>query len=439
MIVSFISLGCDKNRVNTEQMMALCLQSGMTVQEDCAGSDVVVVNTCGFIDSAKLEAIETILSVAELKAAGRVGKILVTGCLSQRYQAELLEELPEVDGIMGTGSYGDIVSAVEQVAAGQKFSHFADISGPVEELPRVISTPMHYAYLRIAEGCSNRCAYCIIPALRGKYRSRRMEDILTEAKALSDSGVKECIVIAQDITRYGTDLNGEHQLAKLLQELCKLDFHWIRLHYLYPDEVTEELIDTVAREEKIVPYLDIPIQHCNDGILKAMNRRDTKAELLTLFGKLRERIPGLVLRTSLITGLPGEGEEEFAQLCQFLKRAKLERVGAFPFSPEEGTPAAAMEHPDAETAQARAEIIEELQSRIMDQYNESLLGKTLEVLCDGYDPEEGRYYGRTYADSPDIDGKVWFTASSPVKTGSFCQVRITGVQDGELVGQEGMA
>ena len=222
----------NKNRVNTEQMMALCLQSGMTVQEDCAGSDVVVVNTCGFIDSAKLEAIETILSVAELKAAGRVGKILVTGCLSQRYQAELLEELPEVDGIMGTGSYGDIVSAVEQVAAGQKFSRFADISGPVEELPRVISTPMHYAYLRIAEGCSNRCAYCIIPALRGKYRSRRMEDILTEAKALSNSGVKECIVIAQDITRYGTDLNGEHQLAQLLQELCKLDFHWIRLHYL---------------------------------------------------------------------------------------------------------------------------------------------------------------------------------------------------------------
>ena len=230
MIVSFISLGCDKNRVNTEQMMALCLQSGMTVQEDCNGSDVVVINTCGFIDSAKLEAIDTILSVAELKAAGEVGRILVTGCLSQRYQAELLKELPEVDGIMGTGSYGDIVSAVEKVAAGQEYSRFADINGPVEELPRVISTPMHYAYLRIAEGCSNRCAYCVIPSLRGKYRSRRMEDILSEARALAEGGVKECIVIAQDITRYGVDIYKEKKLPELLRELCKLDFHWIRLH-----------------------------------------------------------------------------------------------------------------------------------------------------------------------------------------------------------------
>ena len=436
MIVSFISLGCDKNRVNTEQMMALCLQSGMTVQEDCAGSDVVVVNTCGFIDSAKLEAIETILSVAELKAAGRVGKILVTGCLSQRYQAELLEELPEVDGIMGTGSYGDIVSAVEQVAAGQKFSRFADISGPVEELPRVISTPMHYAYLRIAEGCSNHCAYCIIPALRGKYRSRRMEDILTEARALSDSGVKECIVIAQDITRYGIDLYGEKKLAALLRELCKLDFRWIRLHYLYPDEFTDELIDTIAAEEKVLPYLDIPIQHCNDKVLRAMNRRGDKAELLALFRKLRERIPDLVLRTSLITGLPFEDEAAFEELCEFLQEVRIERAGVFPYSPEEGTPAARMlNRVDTAEAERRAELVVDVQSRIMDDFNDSRMGTVAEVLCDGFDQEAMQFVGRSYAESPDIDGRIYFTADHEVEAGEFVPVRITGAMDGELTGE----
>lgn len=439
--ISFISLGCAKNQVNCEQMMASVQAAGHTVQAQPEGADVVVVNTCGFLQSACEEAIDNILEMAELKRAGQVQKILVTGCMTQRYKQDVLNELPEVDGILGTGSYGDICAAIDEVmgASGLRPCHLGSIHTAPQDGGRILSTPPWYAYLRIAEGCDNHCAYCVIPSLRGKYRSRPMEGLLEEARELADAGVKELLVIAQDITRYGTDLNGEHQLASLLRELCRLDFHWVRLHYLYPDEITEELIDTIAEEPKIVKYLDIPIQHCNDGILKAMNRRDTKAELLDLLTKLRARIPGLVLRTSLITGLPGEGEEEFAQLCQFLKRMKLERVGAFPFSPEEGTPAAAMEHPDAETAQARAEIIEELQSRIMDQYNESLLGKTLEVLCDGYDPEEGRYYGRTYADSPDIDGKVWFTASSPVKTGSFCQVRITGVQDGELVGQEGMA
>ena len=416
--------------------MALCLQSGMTVQEDCAGSDVVVVNTCGFIDSAKLEAIETILSVAELKTAGRVGKILVTGCLSQRYQAELLEELPEVDGIMGTGSYGDIVSAVEQVAAGQKFSRFTDISGPVEELPRVISTPMHYAYLRIAEGCSNRCAYCIIPALRGKYRSRRMEDILTEAKALSDSGVKECIVIAQDITRYGIDLYGERRLAALLRELCRLDFHWIRLHYLYPDEFTDELIDTIAGEEKVLPYLDIPIQHCNDRVLKAMNRRGDKAELLALFRTLRERIPGLVLRTSLITGLPFEDEAAFEELCEFLQEVRIERAGVFPYSPEEGTPAARMlNRVDTAEAERRGELVVDVQSRIMDDYNDSRMGTVAEVLCDGFDQEAMQFVGRSYAESPDIDGRIYFTADHEVEAGEFVPVRITGTMDGELTGE----
>ena len=436
MIVSFISLGCDKNRVNTEQMMALCLQSGMTVQEDCAGSDVVVVNTCGFIDSAKLEAIETILSVAELKAAGEVGRILVTGCLSQRYQAELLKELPEVDGIMGTGSYGDIVSAVEKVAAGQEYSRFADINGPVEELPRVISTPMHYAYLRIAEGCSNRCAYCVIPSLRGKYRSRRMEDILSEARALAEGGVKECIVIAQDITRYGVDIYREKKLPELLRELCKLDFHWIRLHYLYPDCITDELIDTIAAEPKICKYMDIPIQHCNDAVLQAMRRRETKAGLQALFARLRSRIPGLVLRTSIITGLPYEDETAFEELCDFLQEEKIPRAGAFAYSPEEGTPAAEMRNRvDTDEARNRAELIMQVQEQVMDQFNESRLGSVTEVLCDGFDTQAMAYVGRSWAESPGIDGNIYFTAERDVQPGEFVPVRVTGIMDGDLTGE----
>lgn len=436
MIVSFISLGCDKNRVNTEQMMALCLQSGMTVQEDCNGSDVVVINTCGFIDSAKLEAIDTILSVAELKAAGEVGRILVTGCLSQRYQAELLKELPEVDGIMGTGSYGDIVSAVEKVAAGQEYSRFADINGPVEELPRVISTPMHYAYLRIAEGCSNRCAYCVIPSLRGKYRSRRMEDILSEARALAEGGVKECIVIAQDITRYGVDIYREKKLPELLRELCKLDFHWIRLHYLYPDCITDELIDTIAAEPKICKYMDIPIQHCNDAVLQAMRRRETKAGLQALFARLRSRIPGLVLRTSIITGLPFEDEAAFEELCDFLQEEKIPRAGAFAYSPEEGTPAAEMRNRvDTDEARNRAELIMQVQEQVMDQFNESRLGSVTEVLCDGFDTQAMAYVGRSRAESPGIDGNIYFTAERDVQPGEFVPVRVTGIMDGDLTGE----
>ena len=436
MIVSFISLGCDKNRVNTEQMMALCLQSGMTVQEDCNGSDVVVINTCGFIDSAKLEAIDTILSDAELKAAGEVGRILVTGCLSQRYQAELIKELPEVDGIMGTGSYGDIVSAVEKVAAGQEYSRFADINGPVEELPRVISTPMHYAYLRIAEGCSNRCAYCVIPSLRGKYRSRRMEDILSEARALAEGGVKECIVIAQDITRYGVDIYREKKLPELLRELCKLDFHWIRLHYLYPDCITDELIDTIAAEPKICKYMDIPIQHCNDAVLQAMRRRETKAGLQALFARLRSRIPGLVLRTSIITGLPFEDEAAFEELCDFLQEEKIPRAGAFAYSPEEGTPAAEMRNRvDTDEARNRAELIMQVQEQVMDQFNESRLGSVTEVLCDGFDTQAMAYVGRSWAESPGIDGNIYFTAERDVQPGEFVPVRVTGIMDGDLTGE----
>lgn len=433
--VSFISLGCAKNLVNTEQMMALCRDAGYTLLEGPAGADVVVINTCGFIDSAKEEAIDTILAAAQLKAEGQVRKILVTGCLTQRYQQEILTELPEVDGIMGTGSYGEIVAALEELMGGGHPCRFASIHGKIEEFDRVLTTPKHYAYLRIAEGCDNHCAYCVIPSLRGRYRSRRMEDVLAEARKLADAGVRECIVIAQDITRYGIDLYGERKLAALLRELCKLDFHWIRLHYLYPDEFTDELIDTIADEEKVLPYLDIPIQHCNDKVLKAMNRRGDKAELLALFRKLRARIPGLVLRTSLIAGLPYEDEAAFEELCEFLQEVRIERAGVFPYSPEEGTPAAKMERVDTDEAERRADLIVDVQSRIMDDFNDSRMGGVTEVLCDGFDNQAMMFVGRSYAESPDIDGRIYFTADHEVEAGQFVPVRITGAMDGELTGE----
>ena len=333
--VGFISLGCAKNQVDCERMMYRVQEAGHTVKADIVGSDVVVINTCGFIDSAKSEAIEYILQTAALKAEGLVGKILVTGCLSQRYQQDILQELPEVDGILGTGSYTEIVPAIEALLEDQQVVDFGSIDAPEQETGRVLTTPEHYAFIKIAEGCDNRCAYCIIPALRGKFRSRQMDDVLYEARLLAAGGVKELIVVAQDTSRYGTDLPGHKRLLpELLRQLCQIDgLHWIRVHYVYPDEIDDEFIEVMATEPKIVKYLDIPIQHCNSKILKLMNRRGDGAFLRNLFAKLRSRIPGLVIRTSLITGLPGEGEEEFQELCQFLREMRLERVGAFAFSP----------------------------------------------------------------------------------------------------------
>ena len=435
--IGMVSLGCAKNQVNAEQMLYLLKEAGFEISGDPAGCDLAIVNTCGFIESAKAEAIDHILALGQLKAAGQLGKILVTGCLSQRYQDEILTEMPEVDGVLGTGSYGEIVSAVEKTLAGQTVKSFGDIDAPLDETPRVLTSPDYYAYLKIAEGCDNHCSYCIIPALRGRYRSRELDDVLYEARTLAADGVKELIVVAQDISRYGLDLPGHtHLLPQLLWELCKIDgIHWVRLHYLYPDETTDEMIDVIASEPKIVKYLDIPIQHVNDEILKKMNRRGDKAFITALFEKLRARIPGLVLRTSLIAGLPGEGEAEFEELCTWLRQMKLERVGAFAFSPEEGTVAAMMEYPPTEVAQARAEKIAEIQSRIMDEYYEGLMGKTLEVLCEGYDEEEEAYFGRTYADSPDIDGKVWFAAERTIHPGEFVMVTMTDVYDGDLIGE----
>ena len=437
MKIAFVSLGCAKNQVNTEQMMALCQAEGWRVTSDPHGADVAVVNTCGFIESAKSEAIDTILSLAHLKEEGRLGKLLVAGCLTQRYQMEMLEELPEIDGLLGTGSYTDVVEAIRAMEEGDTPTYFGDIHHTAEDGARTLSAPAYSAYLKIAEGCDNHCAYCVIPSLRGRYRSRSMDSLLAEAKGLADQGTGELIVVAQDITRYGTDWDGQRHLPQLLKELCKLPFHWIRLHYLYPDEFTPELIDVIAGEPKIVKYLDIPIQHANDRILRAMNRRGTRAEIEALFATLRERIPDLVLRTSLITGLPGETDEEFQELCDFLQAQHLERAGIFPFSPEEGTPAFTM--PDqvpGEVARRRAELLVDLQSRVMDAYNETRLGTVLEVLCEGFDEEAGCFRGRSYADSPDVDAHVFFTAAGAVPAGTFVPVRITGTENGDLTGEE---
>ena len=434
--IGFISLGCAKNQVDCERMMYRVQEAGFTVCPDVVGCDAVVINTCGFIDSAKSEAIDHILQMGQLKVEGHIGKILVTGCLSQRYQQQILKELPEVDGILGPGSYTQIVPAVEALVRGESVSDFGSIDAPEEETGRILTTPEHYAFIKIAEGCDNRCAYCVIPYLRGRFRSRSMDDVLYEARLLAAGGVKELIVVAQDTSRYGTDLpGGKRLLPDLLRELCKIEgFRWIRIHYVYPDEIDDELIEVIAAEPKIVKYLDIPIQHCNSKILKLMNRRGDGEFLRQLFSKLRSRIPGIVLRTSVITGLPGEGEEEFLELCEFLKQMRLERVGAFPFSPEEGTPAAQMEHVDEQTALERAQMVETIQSQIMDDYSEALIGQTMDVLVDGYDEEFEQFFGRTFADSPEIDGRVWIASEEALTEGAFIKACIDGLIEGDLSG-----
>ncbi len=430
---AMISLGCAKNLVNSEQMLYLMSEAGFTLLPDPDGADLVIVNTCGFIDAAKSEAIDNILEMAELKKAGRLGGLIVTGCLAERYKDSILAELPEIDAVLGVGSFKDIVAAANAVMERRTLSLFGDQSAPIDELPRVVTTGPGWAWLRIAEGCDNFCAFCAIPFIRGRYRSRTMENILEEARDLAAHGAKELIVIAQDITRYGTDLYGKRMLAELCRRLSEIEgVEWLRLHYLYPDQFDDELIEEIASNDKIVKYLDIPIQHINNTILKRMNRRGTGGEIRALFKKLRERIPGLVLRTSLIAGLPGEDEAAFEELCEFLREARIERVGVFPFSPEEGTPAAKMEHVDFEEARRRADLILELQAPIMEDFCQSLVGKTLDVLCEGFDEESGLWVGRSWADSPEIDGQVLF--DGPGREGEIQPVTIESTEDGLLCG-----
>ncbi|MDR1131403.1 MAG: 30S ribosomal protein S12 methylthiotransferase RimO [Oscillospiraceae bacterium] len=434
--VALISLGCPKNLVNSEQMLYLLGEAGLELVSEPAQADAVIVNTCGFIEAAKREAIDTIIEMGELKKAGKIRSLIAAGCLVQRYRDEILKELPEIDAALGTGSYGEVVEAVRASLKGKSVQYYGEIDAALEETGRVVSTGPGWAYLRIAEGCSNRCAFCVIPAVRGRYRSRRMEDIVEEAGALARTGVKELIVIAQDLTRYGTDLYGKRSLAELLKKLCAVrGVAWIRLHYLYPDAFDDALIETVASEKKILKYLDIPIQHINDAILKRMNRRGTGAEIRALLAKLRARIPGVVIRTSLIVGLPGEGEAEFAELCDYLREARIERAGVFEFSPEEGTPAAAMpDRCDADEAARRREIVMDIQAAVMDEWSRGFVGKSVRVLCEGYSEETGLQFGRSFADSPDIDGIVFFSGDCPA--GRFAEVKIKKTDGGEWYGEQ---
>lgn len=434
--IGLISLGCAKNLVDSEHMLALLRAAGWEVTEDMAEAVVGVVNTCGFIEAAKSEAIETILDVAQYKQTGKMKGLVVTGCLVQRYAEEMKTELPEIDALCGTGSYENIVDAAAAALGGHKAAYMADMASAALEGDRSRLTPPYTAYFKIAEGCSNRCGYCIIPKLRGPYRSRGMDALLKEARALSDAGVKELIVIAQDITKYGMDLP-EHRrlLPELLRKLCEMDFTWVRLHYLYPDQITDELIDVIASEPKIVNYLDIPLQHVSKRILRAMHRPGDGEEFAALIENLRARIPGLVLRTSLIVGLPGETEEEFAELCTFLQETQIERVGVFEFSPEEGTEAAGLpDQIDAETKANRRLIVEELQSGVLDDYNTSRHGETMDVLCEGFDDEQQLWFGRTYADSVEVDGHVYFESDGEPQAGEFVPVLITESLGPDLLG-----
>ena len=431
---AMISLGCAKNLVNSEQMLYLMSEAGYELVPDPDGADLAIVNTCGFIDAAKTEAIDNILEMAELKKAGKLGGLIVTGCLAERYKDSIQSELPEIDAVLGVGSFGDIVAAANTVCEGREFSLFGSNSAAVDEIPRIVSTGPGWAYLRIAEGCNNFCAFCAIPYIRGRYRSRPIENIIDEATELAQHGVKELIVIAQDITRYGTDIYGKRSLARLCRELAKIDgVEWIRLHYLYPDQFDDGLIDELASNDKVVKYLDIPIQHINNAILKRMNRRGTGDEIRELFKTLRERIPGLVLRTSLIAGLPDEGEAEFEELCEFLREAKIERAGVFPFSPEDGTPAAKMEYPPKDVAMERAALVERLQSEVMDAWEDSLVGREIEALCDYIDPETGLAVGRSYFDSPGIDGSA--VLEGECKPGDIVTFRVEAAEDGQLRGR----
>lgn len=431
--VGIISLGCAKNLVNSEQMMFLIKSAGFYVTEKTEDVDAVVVNTCAFIEAAKMEGIETILELGRKKSEGRIGRIIVAGCLAQRYKEEILKEMPEADAVLGVGSFDDIVKIIEAVGKEEKPAIFGEIDAPVSETERIITTSPVWTYIKIAEGCDNRCAYCVIPDIRGRFRSRLPERIVEEAYGLTERGVRELIIVAQDVTRYGRDIYGESRLVPLLKALCGIEkLKWIRLHYLYPDEISDELIDVIAENDKILKYLDIPIQHINDGILRKMNRRGSGGDIRALIIKLRERIPGVVIRTSVITGLPGEGDGEFEELCEFLRWAKLERAGIFAYSPEEGTPAALMDRPDEETAAYRAELLTDIQSQIMEDFSRSRIGGVSTVLIEGYG--EGRYYGRSFAESPDVDGYIYIEGGG-LSPGGFVDVRFTGVENGEPVGE----
>jgi len=435
--IGMISLGCAKNRTDSEIMLGLLAENGHTLVNNPNEADIIIVNTCGFIEAAKQESIDTILEMAEYKN-GKCRKLIVTGCLAERYNKEVLDEFPEIDALLGVGDYHKIVEAINSTEAGERFALYGNKNTDVpENLPRILTTGGSSAYIKISEGCDNNCTYCAIPKIRGHYRSRCMEDILSEAEALAAEGVRELIVIAQDTTRYGIDLYGEYKLAQLLTELCKIDgIHWVRVHYFYTEAITDELIDVFAKEEKLCPYIDMPLQHINDTILRRMARRTNGAQIRKRINDLREKIPGVTIRTSIIVGFPGETEEQFEELYEFLKEVKLERVGVFAFSEEEGTPAAEFEDKiDEETKQLRLDRLMTLQREISLEKNREKSGGIVEVICEGYDEECFLYFGRSRADSIDVDGKVYFAAEDEVNPGDFVNVQILDYDEYDLTGK----
>ncbi len=435
--VGFISLGCPKNQIDGEALLALLDGAGFEIADPYDGVDIVIINTCGFIESAKKEAIENILDMAQLKEEGTVGKIIVTGCLAERYKNEILTEIPEVDAVVGIGANGEIAEICKKVLAGETLGVFP----PKDEMPlsgeRVLTTPEHYAYLKIADGCNNCCTYCAIPSIRGRYRSREIEDILDEAKQLAEKGVKEIIVVAQDTTLYGKDIYGELKLPELLKRLAEIDgIHWIRMLYCYPDEFTDELIEAIATEPKVLHYIDLPLQHADDEILKAMNRRGSQAEVKALIKKLRERIPDIVIRTTFITGFPGESEEAFENLALFINETEFDHLGCFAYSPEEGTPAAEFDGQlDERTKNERQDIIMNDQYSIVQDKHSRIIGRELEVLTESYDAYTDSYTGRSYMDAPEIDCSVKFTCGYPIAEGEFCKVKIFGTDEYDLIGE----
>lgn len=436
--VGMVSLGCSKNQVDAERMLYKIQKKGYQLVEDAALADVAIINTCGFIESAKQEAIETILEFAVLKKEGRIKKLIITGCLAERYREQVLEEIPEADAVIGIGSNDDICDVLDHVLANEQFTRFDDKLKLGLTGGRVQTTLSFYSYLKIAEGCSNCCSYCAIPSIRGKFRSVPMEALETEARQLAANGVKELIIIAQDSTRYGEDIYGKPMLPELLRRLCTIEtLEWIRVLYCYPERISDELIKVIAEEDKIVKYIDMPIQHCDGEILKNMNRPGDEEMLRSLIKKLREKIPGIVLRTTLITGFPGESEEQFEKLSRFVSDMEFDRLGCFPYSAEEGTKAALMDGQlDEDVKQHRADVIMEQQMIISDRKNQQMEGKTVRAVVEGFDRYGECYFGRTASDAPDIDGKIFFV--SPGKklfTGMFVNVKVNEVMDYDLIGE----
>ena len=436
--VGIVSLGCAKNRVDAEMMMYKLNEAGFKLIQDAAMADAAIINTCGFIESAKQESINEILELIELKKEGKIKAIIVTGCLAQRYAGEVMKELAEVDAVIGIGKNADIAEVVRKALDGDKVEEFPDKLMMPLDGGRVQSTEQHWAYLRIADGCDNCCTYCAIPLIRGRFRSRKMEDIVAEAQRLVHNGVKELNVIAQDTTRYGEDNYGRLMLPELLRRLCGIEgLQWIRLLYCYPDRITDELLDVIRKEDKIVKYIDLPLQHCSGRVLKAMNRRGDKESLTALLSHIRERIPGVVLRTTMITGFPGETEEEFEELSAFVEEIRFERLGCFAYSQEEDTPAALMEDQvDEEVKNRRAEIIAEQEAVIMNEWCESIEGREIDVLVDGFDRYAECFYGRSVFDAPEVDPCVFFTVSDrKPQPGELVRVRITDHIDCDLTGE----